>query len=152
MEKLPKSVAGPDCGEVALDHMLDEDAGRGVAELACGEREDGDAFFSCSCRESVQCKIADYLLLLIVVRYSTSRLHKIVNGAGRPGASGKNLRKRSDSNTAMNHSPTTTLHQATHTPTLQPTPRAHLSHPASCVGSAGAREQPVLKNITNIYL
>ena len=56
MEKLPKSVAGPDCGEVALDHMLDEDAGRSVAELACGERVDNDAFLSWSCCDGPKSK------------------------------------------------------------------------------------------------
>ena len=46
VEKLVKYLAGPDCGEDDVGHMLDEDVGGGVAELACGERVDGDAFRS----------------------------------------------------------------------------------------------------------
>ena len=41
-EKLAKYLAVPDCEDV-VGHML-EDVGGGVAELAFGERVDGDAF------------------------------------------------------------------------------------------------------------
>ena len=46
VEKLAKYLASPDCGEDAVGHMLDESVGGGVAELASGERVDGDAFLS----------------------------------------------------------------------------------------------------------
>ena len=46
VQKLAMYMSGPDCGEDAVGHMLDESVGGGVAELASGERVDGDAFLS----------------------------------------------------------------------------------------------------------
>ena len=37
VEKLAQYLAGPDCGEHAVGHMLDEAVGDGAAELAFGE-------------------------------------------------------------------------------------------------------------------
>ena len=47
--KLAKYLAGPDWCEDVVGHILDEDVGASVAELASGERVDGDAFPSWSC-------------------------------------------------------------------------------------------------------
>ena len=49
VEKLANYLTGLDCGGRAVGHMLDEDVGDGVAELASGERADGDSFLSWSC-------------------------------------------------------------------------------------------------------
>ena len=56
VEKLAKHVAGPDCGEGAVDHMFGEDIGDVVAELTSGGMLDGDAFLSWSCCESLKIK------------------------------------------------------------------------------------------------
>ena len=54
VEKLANYLAGPDCGEHSVVHMLDEDVGDGVAELASGERVRDDAFLSWSGCESLK--------------------------------------------------------------------------------------------------
>ena len=46
VEKLANYLAGRDPGEDAVGHVLGEDVGGGVDELACGKRVDGDAFHS----------------------------------------------------------------------------------------------------------
>ena len=43
VEKLAKCLADPVCGEGAAGHVRDEDVSDGAAELASGERVDGDA-------------------------------------------------------------------------------------------------------------
>ena len=52
--KLAKYLAGPDWCEDVVGHILDEDVGASVAELASGERVDGDAFPSWSCGDSLK--------------------------------------------------------------------------------------------------
>ena len=49
-------LAGPDCGEDAVDNMLDDDVGSGAAELAFGERIDHDDFNSWFCCDSAKSK------------------------------------------------------------------------------------------------
>lgn len=44
VEKLANYLAGPCCGQAAVDHMLDEGVGDGVAEQASGGAVDDDAF------------------------------------------------------------------------------------------------------------
>ena len=46
VEKLVEYLAGPNCGEDAGGHMLDEDFSGGVAELAPGQQVCGDAFLA----------------------------------------------------------------------------------------------------------
>ena len=46
VEKLVEYLAGPNCGEDAGGHMLDEDFSAGVAELAPGQQVCGDAFLA----------------------------------------------------------------------------------------------------------
>ena len=55
VENIAKYLAGPNCGEDAVGHMLDENLGDGVAELAAGGR-DGDTFLSWSCCERLKSK------------------------------------------------------------------------------------------------
>ena len=46
VENIAKYLAGPNCGEDAGGHMLDEDFSGGVAELAPGQQVCGDAFLA----------------------------------------------------------------------------------------------------------
>ena len=58
VEKLAQYLAGPDCGEHAVGHMLDEAVGDGAAELAFKNLVnyvlDGDALFSWPCDGSFE--------------------------------------------------------------------------------------------------
>ena len=49
VEMLAKYLAGPDCGEDTVGHMIDESADDTVAKLASGELVHSDAVPSLSC-------------------------------------------------------------------------------------------------------
>ena len=59
---LAKYLAGPDCGDGAAGHMLDEEVGDAVIQLASVERVDGDGCIPWSCCESLKKELVDYLL------------------------------------------------------------------------------------------
>ena len=59
---LAKYLAGPDCGDGAAGHMLDEEVGDAVIQLASVERVDGDGFLSWSICERLNTIIEDSLV------------------------------------------------------------------------------------------